>query len=116
MQVNGEAERTIIKAEPGWSVAWPWKNPEGSDSGVRLDPIIAWLITQKIEDFDRKVKVAPGEKSLALDVYPITVDGVVGNIGDDSCVKDPQGRFFVPLSDGYENEADLLANWFTRRE
>jgi hypothetical protein len=49
------AERTIIKADPGWFVAHLSK--DGDDRGISLQPIVAWLIVQEI----------PGSRTQNLD-------------------------------------------------
>jgi hypothetical protein len=73
MYYPGNSERTIIKAEPGWFVAWP------SREGVHLDPIIAWLIVHSADDYHRSVKASRDEKSVSALPYPITADGVQGD-------------------------------------
>ena len=68
------SERTIIKADPNWFVAWPWR--EDGKIGVHLVPVIAWLIIHGAGDYHSSVKAARGEKVVHANPYPITASGV----------------------------------------
>jgi hypothetical protein len=101
---------SIIPAAPNWYVAWPWLG-DGT-SGVTLDPIIAWLLVHSVTDYDRRVRDQFREEKLChVDCYPVTADGVVSDIGENSALKDPSGQFIQPDECIHENETKFLAEW-----
>jgi hypothetical protein len=106
MYYPDNSERTIIKADPNWFVAWPWS--EDGKQGVHLDPVIAWLIVHGAGNYHSSVRVSPNEKHVHASPYPITANGVHDN--EQGALKDPDGRFLA-YEKTWENEADLLASW-----
>lgn len=103
MYYPDNSERTIIKADPNWFVAWPSR-----EGVVYLEPVIAWLVVHGAGDYHSSVKASPNERHVHATPYPITANGVQDN--EQSCLKDPNGRFLA-YEQSWENEADLIAGW-----
>ena len=109
MYVPDGSDRTIIPAQPGWFVAWPWRDKATKESGVTLDSVIAWMIVYGAGEYHRGVPHGVDEKPVYAHTYPITADGVEEM--EQSCLKDPLGRFVIPSDRTYETEEVLLAEW-----
>jgi hypothetical protein len=104
MYYPDNSERTIIKADLNWFVAWPFRE------GVALDPITAWLIVHSAGNYYPSAKASRDEKVVHADPYPITASGIQGCNGERYCLKSPDGSF-TDHNQTWENEADLLARW-----
>ena len=107
MYYPDNSERTVIKADPGWFVAYPWR--EDGKQGVFLKPVVAWLIVHGASAYHHSVKAVPNDKHVHAHPYPIATDGVQDD-DNYSCIKRPDGRF-VAYEQTWENEAELLAGW-----
>jgi hypothetical protein len=103
------SERAVIKADPGWFVAWPWQ--EDGKQGVELDPVIAWMIVHGAGDYHRSVKAGAELKNVHAYPHPIIPGGLQEVDGRHSCLKSPDGQFIAPGAQSWETEARMLADW-----
>ena len=80
---------SVVAAQPGWWVAWPG---EGTDP-LFYEAVIAWFLVIHVGDYTDREKFDPRiERSVGVDVYPITADGVVDNPPG---LKGPDGTFSI---------------------
>jgi hypothetical protein len=110
------SNRSIVPAHPGWYVVWPWHEPPRA-RGVTCDNVIAWLIVHSTAEFAENhtnARRPDDEKICHVDCYPITTDGIVGDVGDAVVLKDPCGRFIRINDRIYDNEEEFLDDWERR--
>lgn len=79
--------RTVVPAHPGWFVCSPlWIDHECTQlPDIRLDPVIAWLVTVSVSDDD----------AACYDAHPVTADEPRHEY-DDVWFKRPDGMFMEP--------------------
>jgi hypothetical protein len=99
---------SIIPAGPDWAVA---QLDSGTD-GLFLTPVIAWFLVAHVGDYMPGVKAEPAlEKSVGVDVYPITVEGVEDEV---TALKAPDGTFSIPNIRGGMNSEQCVAELKTK--
>jgi hypothetical protein len=97
---------TIIKAEPGWFVAWYCEEYDKTPACFVMSPIIAWDVKRKTEQRDG------GYNSGSHSITPITTDGNPYEAKNECAIKRPDGKFDIPHDQTLDSEQETLA-YFT---